>query len=82
MNWTQKIGRVCAALTGVARELQRPEVLESLGKRAKKLVADYEKKMQQLKMQLQSDMNHAKSIRVRLAARRPREFALYESIRG
>ena len=68
MNKTQKIGRVCAALTGVARELQRPEVLESLGKRAKKLVADYEKKMQQLKMQLKSDMNHTKKVKGGAAA--------------
>ena len=63
MNQTQKIGRVCAVLTGVARELQRPGVLETLGKRAKKLVSDYGKKMHQLKLQLKSDLNHARKVK-------------------
>ena len=63
LNKAQKVGLVCAVLTGVARELQQPVTFELLGKRVKKLVREYEKKLRQLKLQLKSDMNHAKKVK-------------------
>ena len=63
LNKAQKVGRVCAVLTGVARELQQPVTFELLGKRAKVLVSKYEKKLQQLKLQLKSDLMNAKKVK-------------------
>ena len=68
MNLNQKVGRVCAVLTGVAGELQQPGALELLGKRAKKVVVDSSKKLKLLQLQLKSDLHHAKSVKGGAAA--------------
>ena len=68
MNLNQKVGRVCAVLTGVAGELQQPGALELLGKRAKKVVVDNSKKLKLLQLQLKSDLHHAKSVKGGAAA--------------
>ena len=68
MNLNQKVGRVCAVLTGVVGELQQPGALELLGKRAKKVVVDSSKKLKLLQLQLKSDLHHAKSVKGGAAA--------------